>query len=145
VTVLHQDIGGGRCVRTSVTFASCRCVIRGSVVADVGDARCGAGVPDEDLAVEVGDGDLVAGAGWLGLGAERRDRPARRIRRPLRDRETGTRINQLVLRRRRSRPARGVTGPARSVTANTQEPSPMSRYRTVTDVLRHHSDPAIRI
>src|SRR5262245_40960516 len=33
----------------------------GVAVADVGDAGRGSGVLDEDLAVEVGDGDLVAG------------------------------------------------------------------------------------
>ncbi len=56
------------------------------------------------------------------LGAERRHRPARRIRRPLRDRETDTRINRLILRHRRSRPAPDTTNPADSPKCHHQHP-----------------------
>ena len=60
MTVLHQDIGDSWCVRTSVTLEGLGAWAAGSAVADVGDAGGGSGVLDEDLAVEVGDGDLVA-------------------------------------------------------------------------------------
>ena len=63
MTVLHQDIGDGWCVRTSVTFRGSWGGFRGSAVADVADAGCGSGVLGEDLALQVGDGDLVAGLG----------------------------------------------------------------------------------
>ena len=47
-----QDIGDGSGV---LAWAA------GAAVADVGDPGCGSGVFDEDLALQVGDGDCVAG------------------------------------------------------------------------------------
>lgn len=56
-----QDVGDGWCVRTSVTLPGLVGGFRGVVVADMADAGRGSGVLGEDLVVEVGDGDLVAG------------------------------------------------------------------------------------
>ena len=66
------------------------------------------------------------------LGAERGHRPARRIRRPLRDRETDTGINRL-----NGTPS--LTDGGEVSPPNSPEASPMSRYRIVTDVPRHGS------
>ena len=41
-------------------MGGCRCWSAGSAVADVTHSWCGAGVLDEDLAIEVGDGEVVA-------------------------------------------------------------------------------------
>ena len=64
MTVLYQDIGDVRCVRTSVTVgASCGlgpgALVGGvgRVVGDVGDAFGRPVVLDQDLAVDVGEGD----------------------------------------------------------------------------------------
>lgn len=58
MTVLHQDIGDGRCVRTLVTVVWAWAA--GSAVADVLDPGCGAGSFGEDLALQIGHDDLVA-------------------------------------------------------------------------------------
>ena len=60
MTVLHQDIGDGSCLRTSVTIRGLRAWSSGPAVADVGHAGRGSGVLGEDLAVQIGDGEFVA-------------------------------------------------------------------------------------
>ena len=66
MTGLHQDFGDSGCVRTSVTVWGSWGGGAGSAVADVGHSWCGWGVLGEDLAVEVGGDDLVAGLVGVG-------------------------------------------------------------------------------
>jgi hypothetical protein len=51
-----------RCLRTSVTFSGLGASTRVSPITDISHAGNGLGVLDQDLTVQIGDSDLVAGS-----------------------------------------------------------------------------------